>query len=60
MRIQDRLRQQRQTSDRGLQLVGDVRHEVAPDLLQPAGLAAVLDEEQDVGGPERRDAGPDD
>ena len=42
-------------ADRRLQLVADVGDEVAADLLDPAGLGAVLDEQQHVRAAERRD-----
>ena len=44
-------------TDRGLELVADVGHEVAADLLDPAGLGVVLDEEQDVVAAQRGHAG---
>ena len=58
--VEDRLGQQGQPADGGLQLVRHVGDEVAPDLLEPAGLAAVVDEEQHVLGAQRRDPGADD
>ena len=48
VRVEDGLGQQREAADRGLQLVADVGDEVAPDLLEPAGLGAVVDEQQHV------------
>ena len=42
-------------ADRGLELVADVGDEVAADLLDPAGLGVVLDEQQHVAAAQRRD-----
>ena len=52
-----RPRRAARAADRGLELVADVGDEVAADLLDPAGLGAVLDEEQHVLRAERRDPG---
>ena len=57
VRVEHRLGEQGHAADRGLELVADVGDEVAADLLDPARLGAVLDEEQHVVRPERRDAG---
>ena len=60
VRVEDRLGQQGHAADRRLELVAHVGEEVAADLLEPAGLAAVLDEEQHVVRAERGHAGADD
>jgi len=57
VRVEHRLGEERDATDRGLQLVADVGEEVAADLLDAGGLGAVLDEEEHVVGAERRDAG---
>ncbi len=44
--VLDRLGQQGQRADRGLELVADVGHEVAPDLLHPPALGLVLGQHQ--------------
>ena len=56
--VLDRLGQQAESTDRGLQLVADVGDEVAADLLDPAGLGVVLDEQQDVAAAQRAPPGP--
>ena len=48
------LGQQRQATDRGLELVADVGDEVAADLLQPAGLGGVVEQQQHVAAAQRR------
>lgn len=53
-RVHDRLGQQRQGADGRLQLVADVRDEVAAYGLDAAGLGQVLDEEEHQPGAERR------
>ena len=58
--VEDRLGQQGDAADRGLELVAHVGEEVAADLLDPGRLGAVLDEQQHVVGSERRDARGDD
>ncbi len=50
------LGQQRQRADRGLELVADVGHEVAPDDVDAALLGEVVDEDEDRPGAERGDA----
>ena len=45
--VLDRLGQQRQRADRGLELVADVGHEVAADRVDAAQLGEVLGEDQD-------------
>ena len=49
--VLDRLGEQVQGADRGLELVRDVGDEVPPDLLDPAGLGPVVDQHQHVLGP---------
>ena len=56
----DRLGQQGHPADRRLELVADVGDEVAAHLLDPAGLGAVLDQQQHVRAAERRDPRADD
>jgi hypothetical protein len=45
-RVLDRLRQQRERADGGLELVAGVGHEVPPDLLHPAALGLVLNQQE--------------
>ena len=52
------LGEQRDAADRGLQLVADVRHEVAADLLDPPGVGVVLGEDQHVRDRDGRDPHP--
>ena len=54
-RVHHRLRQQGERADRGLQLVADVRHEVAAHRLDPAGLRQVLDQQEHQPGAQRGD-----
>ena len=56
----DGLGEQRDAADRGLQLVADVRDEVAADLLDPPGVGVVLGEDQHVRDRDRRDPHPHD
>ena len=53
--VHDGLGEQGERADGGLELVADVRHEVAPYRFDTAGLGEVLDQEQDETGPERCD-----
>ena len=55
----DRLGQQPDRADRGLQLVADVGDEVAADRLDPALAGAVLDQRQHQPRAQRRDPGGD-
>ena len=55
-RREDGLRQQRQGSDRGLELMADVRHEVASNHVDAALLGEVVDEDEDRPGAQRRHA----
>ncbi len=59
-RVVHGLGEQVERADRRLQLVAHVGDEVAADLLDPAGLGAVVDEDEHVLGAERRDPGVDD
>ena len=54
--VGDRLGEQADRADRGLQLVADVGHEVAADRLDAALARAVLDERQHQAGAQRRHA----
>ena len=47
----DGLGQQGDSADWGLELVGDIGHEVAAHVLQPLGGGAVLDEDEDAAAP---------
>ncbi len=57
--VHDRLGEQGDAADGGLQLVADVGHEVTAGLLDPAPLGLVVDEQQEVAHAERRHAGGD-
>ncbi len=57
--VEHGLGEQREPTDGRLQLVRDVGDEVAPDLLDAPRLRPVLDEQQDVRGPEGGHAGVD-
>ena len=57
--VHDGLGEQGERTDRGLQLMADVRDEVAPYGLDSAGLGEVLDQEEHQPGAERGDPGGD-
>lgn len=59
MGVHDGLGEEGQRADRRLELMADVRDEVAPYRLDAAGLGEVLHQEEDQPGAERRDTGGD-